>query len=335
VLPEPFFDVGFEADDISDIGADNSASIRWQLEDAVFGFFAPPALGRTVVTFGLHGGAEWPGVAVDPESGWLYAPINLIPWKLRFYLRSRSAQPLPRSQPGNLYAARCSRCHGPLRGGNHRTKGEAELSYVPALVGTTQLAAYADAYQVDSFRRRHERATDQTFSQAELDLLRSWFVELDLELSSAGYLVPDFYAAQLLDDEGYPGSKPPWGQIVALDLASGKIRWRTPFGEYSELTQRGLPPTGQPNYGGLIATRGGLLFATGTIDRKLRAFDSATGEELWSFELPAAGSAPPTTYEIDGRQYLIVVATGGRYHGFEHQASAIQAFTLQSGAGVD
>ncbi|MEE2663383.1 MAG: PQQ-binding-like beta-propeller repeat protein, partial [Myxococcota bacterium] len=328
VLPEPLLDVGFESDDVSDIGPDNTASIRWQIEDAVLGFFAPPAIGRTAIAYGLHGGAEWPGVAVDPDSGWLYAPINKIPWKLRLYLRSRSNEPLPGTAPGRLYAARCARCHGALRGGDHRSQGEVEISYAPGLIGTTQLAAYADAYRIDSFLRRHERATTETFSQAELDLLRAWFAELDLELGAAGHLVPDFYAAQLIDHQGYPGSTPPWGQIVALDLSSGRIRWRAPFGEYPELTRRGLPKTGQPNYGGLIATRGGLLFATGTVDRKLRAFDSATGEELWSFEPPAAGSAPPTTYQIDGRQYVVVVATGGQFHGFEHRASRIYAFAL-------
>ena len=81
--------------------------------------------------------------------------------------------------------------------------------------------------------------------------------------------------------------------MVALDLASGRIVWRSPFGEYPELAALGVPPTGQLNFGGLIATGGGLLFATGTIDRALRAFDSRTGEELWAAELPAAGSAPP------------------------------------------
>jgi quinoprotein glucose dehydrogenase len=322
-LPEPLMDVAFEEDDISDIGAVNEASIRWQLERGVFGFFAPPEMGATVVTFGLHGGTGWPGVAVDPDTGWLYAPINRIPWKLRFFLRPRTREPPPASEAGRLYAARCAQCHGPDRQGDHRAEGEAEIDYVPSLVGTSHIEGYEEAYRVEHFRRRHERAAVPTPSEAELDQLRAWFAELD-----EGRSTPDYSATLLIDHEGYPGSKPPWGEIVALDLATGRIQWRTPFGEYPELTRRGLPKTGQPNYGGLIATRGGLVFATGTIDRKLRALDSRTGAELWAHELPAAGSAPPTTYEIAGRQYIAVVATGGRFHGFERTASIIQAFTL-------
>ena len=121
----------------------------------------------------------------------------------------------------------------------------------------------------------------------------------------------------LLDNQGYPGSQPPWGNITAIDLNSGKKIWRVPFGEYLELTKMGIPITGQPNFGGLIVTKGGLIFATGTIDKKIRALDSTSGTQLWDYDLPAPGSAPPSTYEIDGIQYLLVVATGGIYANFK------------------
>ena len=134
----------------------------------------------------------------------------------------------------------------------------------------------------------------------------------------------------MLDDQGYPGSKPPWGTISAINLNTGKNLWQVPFGEYSELTKRRIPVTGQPNYGGLIATKGGLIFATGTIDKKVRAYDAATGAQLWEYEMPAAGSAPPATYELNGTQYLLVVASGGIFAGFKDHADAIMAFKLGS-----
>ena len=80
--------------------------------------------------------------------------------------------------------------------------------------------------------------------------------------------------SELLDYEDYPGSKPPWGEIVVVDLNEGKIVWRVLFGEYKELTARGIPTTGQENFGGLFATKSGLMFATGTPDRQLRAYDA-------------------------------------------------------------
>jgi quinoprotein glucose dehydrogenase len=121
--------------------------------------------------------------------------------------------------------------------------------------------------------------------------------------SFAGY--PRFY-----DQDGYPANKPPWGTINCIDLNTGKLVWKKPLGEYPELARRGLAPTGTENYGGSIVTAGGLLFCSGTRDNKIRAFDKTTGEELWSASLPWAGSAAPATYQIHGRQYVVIPATG-------------------------
>lgn len=326
-LPEPFLRVDFTWDDITNIGTMNKESVDWQLDRAASGFFLPPIIGRAVIVFGLHGGAEWPGVAIDPRTNWLYAPVNQIPWKLRMFLQAKVRE-LPKGPAGRLYRQRCARCHGSLRNGVLTTQGEAETRYAPSLVGTTQIRSYAGSYQLPYFRSRHRDATHLDVEQPELDTLRAWFEELDLQGQADRVIEPAYKPSQLLDPEGYPGSKPPWGRIVALDLTSGRIQWDVPFGEYAELTRRGIPTTGQPNYGGLIATAGGTIFATGTVDKKIRAFDSRTGEELWQHPLRAAGSAPPTTYEIDGRQYLAVMATGGTFHGFDDRASRLVVFAL-------
>ncbi len=113
------------------------------------------------------------------------------------------------------------------------------------------------------------------------------------------------------DQDGYPGIKPPWGTLNAIDLNTGEYLWRVPLGEYPELTKKGIPITGTDSYGGPIVTAGGLVFIAGTKDEKIRAFDKKTGKVVWEYQLPAGGFATPITYEVNGKQF-VVIAAGGR-----------------------
>lgn len=116
-----------------------------------------------------------------------------------------------------------------------------------------------------------------------------------------------------LDPDGYPAVAPPWGTLNAIDLNTGKYLWKIPFGEYPELVAKGMASTGSENYGGPIVTAGDLLFIGATVyDKKFRAFDSRTGQLLWQTTLPFAGVATPATYMIDGKQYVVIAAGGGK-----------------------
>jgi quinoprotein glucose dehydrogenase len=118
---------------------------------------------------------------------------------------------------------------------------------------------------------------------------------------------------KFLDPDGYPAIAPPWGTLSAIELNTGKYLWRIPLGEYPALVAEGMKATGSENYGGPIVTAGGLVFIGATVyDRKFRAFDSRTGRLLWETELPFAGIATPSTYFIDGKQYVVIAASGGR-----------------------
>tara|TARA_B100001123_G_scaffold442691_1_gene586878 strand:+ start:15 stop:2051 length:2037 start_codon:yes stop_codon:yes gene_type:complete len=138
----------------------------------------------------------------------------------------------------------------------------------------------------------------------------------------------------LEDLNGYPGVKPPWGTLTALNLNTGKIIWQVPLGFYEELKLKGEKDTGTENFGGATATSGGLVFAGGTLDKLIRAFDSENGKELWSYKLPYIGSAPPTFYEANDEQYIIIPATGGislkfLYPELVEQGDAFVAFKIQ------
>jgi quinoprotein glucose dehydrogenase len=116
-----------------------------------------------------------------------------------------------------------------------------------------------------------------------------------------------------VDNEGYPGISPPWGTLNAIDLNEGTIRWTIPFGEYPKLMAQGVTNTGTDNYGGAIVTENGLLFiGATTYDNTFHAYDKRTGKLLWSAPLPAAGNATPSTYMVNGRQYIVIACGGGK-----------------------
>ncbi len=85
-----------------------------------------------------------------------------------------------------------------------------------------------------------------------------------------------------------------------------------PLGEFEALTARGIPKTGTENYGGPVATAGGLVFIGASLDEHFRAFDKDTGDELWKTRLPAGGYATPATYMVNGKQYIVIAAGGGK-----------------------
>ncbi len=132
------------------------------------------------------------------------------------------------------------------------------------------------------------------------------------------------------DHEGYSAMKPPWGILNAINLNTGEFAWRVPLGEHVELTARGVPRTGTETFGGSIVTAGGLVFIAGTKDERIHAFDKKTGELLWEHPLPAGGYATPSTYEVNGRQY-VVIAAGGAGKLRTKAGDAFVAFCLPEG----
>ncbi|MES1262022.1 MAG: PQQ-binding-like beta-propeller repeat protein, partial [Acidobacteriota bacterium] len=125
-----------------------------------------------------------------------------------------------------------------------------------------------------------------------------------------------------------PCQEPPFGELVAVNAATGDIAWRVPLGVVEELEARGVHNTGALNLGGSIATASGLVFIAATNDNRIRAFESKTGKELWAGALDADGQATPITYRgKDGRQYVAIMAGGGSYWGAP-AGDALIAFAL-------
>ena len=128
-----------------------------------------------------------------------------------------------------------------------------------------------------------------------------------------------------------PCSAPPWGQLTAVDMVEGKIRWQVPLGSMQDFggAHSSIPP-GSISLGGPIVTAGGIVFIAGTTDSYIRAFDVETGKELWKAQLPASGNATPMTYRLrsGGKQYLVIAAGGHPKITEERLGDALVAFTL-------
>ena len=171
------------------------------------------------------------------------------------------------------------------------------------------------------------RAEFETIDPLACDKPRCGYAEME----GTPYAFEEF--AMLSPQLGAPCTPPPWGTLAAIDLASGEVVWEIPLGNTRNLAPwpvwKLLGDIGVPNLGGPITTASGLVFIGATTDGYLRAFETATGEELWRASLPASAHATPMTYRIrpDGRQFVVVAAGGHSFLGAD-VGDALVAFAL-------
>jgi quinoprotein glucose dehydrogenase len=306
-LPEPFAKLEFTEADLTVRTEEAAEFARSRFKGMRTGRFMPCADGQATLYFDVDGGAEWTGACIDPKTGRLYVTANHIGWAISMF---RDDDPpddrnAPKTAGQKVYEKTCAVCHGndrlgvgispPLRGLRHRMSDDALIQQIrngKNAMPANPLLTEPDLKALVDYLMLRDRPVPAETPKTERPVY-----------SFAGY--PRFY-----DQDGYPANKPPWGTLNCIDLNTGKLEWKVPLGEYAALKAKGTPPTGTENYGGAIVTEGGLVFCSGTRDNKIRAFDKTNGRELWAADLPWAGSAPPATYEIAGRQYVVIPATG-------------------------
>ena len=325
-LPEPFSKMEYTAADLTDRTEEAADHVLTRFKSATTGWFRPFTEGRVNLFFGIDGGAEWTGACVDQDTGRLYVTASQIGWLITV---ARDDDPpddpnAPKTRGRMIYETICAQCHGTNRLG---------LGTAPALRGLRhRLTDEQIIHQVRTGSNAMPAHAENVISEPDLKALADYLMLRDRPLPpapptperpryrDAGY--PKFY-----DHEGYPANKPPWGTLNCIDLNTGKLLWKVPHGEYPELAAAGVPKTGTENYGGPIVTAGGLVFCAGARDNKLWAYDKDTGAALWSANLPWTGSAPPATYQVNGRQYVVIAASGGNKIGTPY-GDAFVAFAL-------
>jgi glucose dehydrogenase len=305
------------------------------------GLYVPFSVDKQTIVFpGFDGGAEWGGSAVDPKTGVIYVNANDIAWEGGLTANKPEA-----GLGGRVYQNQCSVCHGTDRKGSppafpslvdiHTRLSTAEITVV-IQNGKGRMPAFRnfDQPQLTALLEYLETGQEKKVTPANIEAAvtaqNPGKREVESEMGPAGVGLPFRFTGyhKFLDPEGYPAVAPPWGTLNAIDLNTGRYRWKIPLGNYPELAAKGLANTGSENYGGPIVTAGGVLFIGATIyDHKFRAFNTDTGDLLWSADLPYAGNATPATYMIDGKQY-VVIATSGQRNAKGPQGAAYVAFAL-------
>jgi len=321
-LPEPFARQDFRREDITTRTPEARAFVELQLQRANLGWFAPFELGRPTAFFGVLGGAEWTGAAFDPTTGRLYVTANHLPFIISVFRDDDPPPAMPATLGEQLYERfACIGCHGPDRRG---------VGTAPPLRG---LRHHLDDARVEDLLRtgRNGMPPAPPMTDTERRALLDFLFARDRPASPPDASARPRYSfagfRRLEDHEGFPGSKPPWGTLNCINLNSGRLEWRVPLGRYENLPAIDGPPTGSLNMGGALVTATGLVIVSGTADRQIRAFDSTNGTELWRHELPFNGTAPPTTFAVNGRQFIVLPATGGGKVGGK-VGDALVAFAL-------
>ncbi|MFL5560637.1 MAG: PQQ-binding-like beta-propeller repeat protein [Gemmatimonadaceae bacterium] len=276
--------------------------------------FTPPSREGSIVLPGFDGGGEWGGAAVDRESGVLFVNASDVPW-IAAMRETPTVAPVERTSSTSgraVYESTCAGCHGTDRRGNDRVPA---LLDVRARLSADQLRQVIERGRgfMPAFSNLPENDKQAVIAYLRGDPAPTASVRGMVHTPAPGVRAPYEFAGyeRWRDSSGMPVIKPPWGTLNAIDLNTGEYRWRIPLGMHPALAA-GSAPSGTEQYGGPIVTAGGLVFIAATQDAKFRAFDSATGKLLWETALPAPGYATPATFSVNGRQYVVIAAGGGK-----------------------
>lgn len=375
--PEPFWSTVVDLEnDFLHLDGKNLEYVKNKLRHSKSGLFLPPSINYDLVMYGIHGGAEWHGGAIDfsSQNPSLIVPYNRNSWIVRVYYTNKLSRLIdlialkinawkgpseedivkpawvpwdnpdeaiselsdkiysyvPFTPENKVYENQCASCHGIARRGFYEFEAEGDLIY-PSLVGSTlskKRDFIMDFEKVSSLHNSH----DIPFSiskEMHAEIFNS-FDRYDKFLSKFGLLSNRGYWQVLLDKDRNPANKPPWGGLAKIDLVSGKKLWDIPLGQRLD-SSGNLLAKGDIVFGGILATASGLIFATGNPDGAAYAFDT-NGKKVWQDFLPFAGSAPPMTYTYNNCQYILFVATGGKFVEFREGGNGdyVEVYKLDS-----
>lgn len=334
VKPKPFVRQFMTEDDLNRYSPADHESILTTFRSVRYeGLFTPPDLKGTLSLPATRGGANWGGLAYDPQTDYIYIRGNNLPEIQTIVDADKhfAAQNNTRFELGRVtFEQYCAACHGVDKTGM--------MSDVPSLVSLKERMFENEALlkirqgggKMPGFRGVMTENEEQGVIAFLYDIRDAPQGETQAaaqndtsEEKPTRYLNITPYRTWS-DPSGNPALKPPWATLSALNLTTGEYEWQVPLGNDEELQEEGGPNTGLLGRSGPMVTAGGLVFISGAADKKLWAFDKKSGDLVWETTLPAANNANVSSYAVDGKQYIALSVGGTK----ENPSGSIMAFAL-------
>ena len=287
--------------------------------------FTPMAMGRETLVFaGFTGGTLWGGMSADPN-GVIYANATNRPGVSSIV---ESASLLNSGVGEGAYRTQCASCHGMDRtgGGGPNLVGIGDRRTHEQIAATIRNGAG----RMPGFPNLSELQVSNliAFLTTGADIPGTPRPPISLQGREApsNTLYTSTGNRNFVDPEGFPGVKPPWGTLNAIDMNTGQYLWTIPFGVTNNLPME----YGGSTAGGSVVTASGLLFIGATSDQKVRAYEAKTGRMLWEQTLPASAQATPITYRVGGKQYVVFTTSARGAGGAAARAAAAAADNSQA-----
>ncbi len=325
--PDPITKFDWSTKDISQIDSDYKKKILNNIEDFEFGLFVPPPINKSYIY--LAEGPIWEGGAYNIDNQKLYLTVNHSPTITRVFLNSlwpHSNITKDYSKEFKIYKNNCASCHGINRNGKYIMGKKPEnkslaVSVIPSLVGYHLFPDLKKKIKnFKNFEKKHSKYLLDEKNYKKINLL---FEKWDADLIKNKRINVKEISSSFVDENKNYMVNYPQGEIVSYDVTNGNIEWKIPFGYKNNKN------LGTFNKGGLALSSDGILFATGTPDKKIYAINSRDGKELWSYKMELSGNAPPLIYQYNGIKYISVIATGGYNFNFPERGSILYTFKME------
>ncbi len=313
--PQPFARQGFKPEYFANYSPETEQFIKNEIKKNNYstGVYEPPSLLGSLIVPSANGGANWGGASINPKTGVMFVNSNDLPWFLAL-TENKNLKKNNQFSGEKLYKIYCSSCHGTDKKGG---------ALAPNISNKVKIYSNEKIKNI-IIKGINPMPSFKNLPEQQINSIVAFLKETEMNFESTAKKYEDFEEPYgfsgynfFNDQNGIPAIKPPIGTLNAIDLNKGEIVWQVPLGENKNLAEMGIKNSGDFTRGGGIATAGGLILIGTTADRKFRAFDQKTGKTLWEKELPGTTTSIPSTYAINGKQFIVVAVSPEEITGFK------------------